>query len=67
MAKLSLWIAQHQMNNLYEEILNTVYKEKLRISNISWNADPKDDKEFWNSIKEKILKFKKDRNNKKIS
>ena len=40
--------------DLYEEILNTVYKEKLRISNISWNADPKDDKEFWNSIKEKI-------------
>ena len=53
--------------DLYEEILNTVYKEKLRISNISWNADPKDDKEFWNSIKEKILKFEKDRNNKKIS
>ena len=49
-----------------KKLLNTVYKEKLRISNISWNADPVDDKEFWNSIKRKNLKFEKDKNNPKI-
>ena len=41
-------------SNLYEEIINTIYKEKLRISNISWNADPKDDKKFWYELKYKI-------------
>ena len=45
--------------NLYDEILNTLYKEKLRISNISWKADPKDDKKFWYDTKDKILKFLK--------
>ena len=54
-------------SNLYEEIINTVYKEKLRISNISWNADPKDDKKFWYELKEKISKFDSDKKNNKIS
>jgi glycerol-3-phosphate O-acyltransferase len=52
--------------NLYDELINTVYKEKLRISNISWNADPIDDKKFWYSLKEKLIEFENDRNNKKI-
>ena len=52
--------------NLYDELINTVYKEKLRISNISWNADPSDDKKFWYSLKEKLIAFENDRNNKKI-
>ena len=43
--------------DLYDEIINTVYKEKLRISNISWKADPADDKKFWYSLKEKIVAF----------
>lgn len=54
-------------SNLYEEIINTIYKEKQRISNISWNADPKDDKKFWYELKYKISKFKNDKKNKKIS
>ena len=52
--------------SLYDELLNTLYKEKLRISNISWTADPKDDKKFWYEIKEKILEYEKDKTNKKI-
>ena len=52
--------------NLYDEIVNTLYKEKLRISNISWKADPKDDKKFWYDIKDKILKFKEDKYNSEI-
>ena len=52
--------------DLYDEIINTVYKEKLRISNISWKADPADDKKFWYSLKEKIVAFENDRNNKRI-
>ena len=47
--------------NLYDELINTVYKEKLRISNISWNADPSDDKKFWYSLKEKLIEFENDR------
>ena len=52
--------------NLFEELETTVYKEKLRISNISWKADPADDKKFWYSLKEKIVAFENDRNNKRI-
>ena len=52
--------------NLYDEILNTLYKEKLRISNISWKADPKDDKKFWYDTKDQILKFKEDKYNSEI-
>ena len=52
--------------NLYDELINTVYREKLRISNKSWKADPADDKKFWYSLKEKIIKFENDKNNPKI-
>ena len=52
--------------DLYEELINTVYKEKLRISKKSWKADPADDKKFWYSIKEKIITFENDKNNPKI-
>ena len=52
--------------NLYDELINTVYKEKLRISNKSWKADPADDKKFWYSLKEKIVKFENDKHNPKI-
>ena len=40
--------------DLYEEILNTVYKEKLRISNISWNADQKTIKSFGIALRKKF-------------
>ncbi len=50
-------------NQLYDELLNTVYKEKLRISNISWSADPPDDKKFWYLMKEKIIRYEHDKQN----
>ena len=59
-------LAKIKQKDLYEEIINTVYKEKLRISNISWKADPIDDKKFWYKLKEKIIEFEEDKNNPKI-
>ena len=52
--------------DLYDELINTIYKEKLRISNKSWKADPADDKKFWYSLKDKIIEFENDKNNPKI-
>ena len=51
---------------LYDELINTVYKEKLRISRKSWKADPADDKKFWYTLKDKIIEFESDKNNPKI-
>ena len=51
---------------LYDEIINTVYKEKLRISNIKWKADPPDDQKFWYSLKEKIIPYESDKDNPKL-
>ena len=51
---------------LYDELINTVYKEKLRISKKSWKADPADDKKFWYTLKDKIIEFESDKNNPKI-
>ena len=53
-------------DELYDELINTVYKEKLRISKRSWKADPPDDKKFWYTIKDKIIAFENDKNNPKI-
>ena len=53
-------------DELYDELINTVYKEKLRISKKSWKADPPDDKKFWYTIKDKIIAFENDKNNPKI-
>ena len=52
--------------DLYDEIINTVYKEKLRISNIKWKADPSDDQKFWYSLKEKIIPYENDKDNPKL-
>ncbi len=53
-------------DQLYDELINTVYKEKLRISNASWKADPPDDKKFWYKIKEELIKYEDNKNSSKI-
>ena len=40
--------------SIIEEIKNTLYREKLRISRIQWKADPADDKIFWSNIEKEI-------------
>ena len=52
--------------DLYDEIINTVYKEKLRISKIKWKADPPDDQKFWYSLKEKVIPYEWDKDNPKL-
>ncbi len=36
--------------SIHEQLETTLYKEKLRIRANPWKVDPKDDKEFWNSV-----------------
>lgn len=47
---------------LYEELANTLYQERIRLSTSRWKSDPKDDKDFWNNIKGALIKIKKNKN-----
>ncbi|MEC7894967.1 MAG: 1-acyl-sn-glycerol-3-phosphate acyltransferase [Bacteroidota bacterium] len=48
--------------SIIEEIKNTLYREKLRISKIHWKADPADDKIFWSNIEKEITNINYDEN-----
>ena len=48
--------------SIIEEIKNTLYREKLRISRIQWKADPADDKIFWSNIEKEIENINYDEN-----
>ena len=48
--------------SIIEEIKNTLYREKLRISKIHWKADPADDKIFWSNIEKEIANINYDEN-----
>lgn len=41
--------------SLREELETTVYREKLRMKTNPWRVDPKDEREFWTGIQNKLL------------
>lgn len=41
--------------SLREELEMTVYREKLRIKANPWRVDPKDEKDFWKSIQDRLM------------
>lgn len=42
---------------LQDILAKAVYLEKARISGKAWSVDPKDDKEFWDGIKKKLVQL----------
>ena len=42
---------------LREEIAKVLYQERIRLTEKPWKADPPDEKQFWNSIKSKLIKL----------
>ena len=48
--------AKHKTEKDRKELLATVlFQEKIRLTLTPWKADPKDERQFWNSIKSKYL------------
>lgn len=41
---------------LTEELARTVYQERIRLAQNPWKADPEDEKEFWNDIKNRLVR-----------
>jgi len=42
---------------LTEELARTVYQERIRLTQTPWKADPEDEKEFWNDIKNRLVRI----------
>lgn len=40
-----------------EELARVLYQERIRLTEKAWKADPPDEKQFWNSIKSKLIKL----------
>ncbi len=40
-----------------EELAKVLYQERIRLTEKAWKADPPDEKQFWNSIKSKLVKL----------
>ncbi|HLP53356.1 MAG TPA: 1-acyl-sn-glycerol-3-phosphate acyltransferase [Chitinophagales bacterium] len=40
-----------------EELAKVLYQERIRLTEKPWKADPKDERQFWNSIKSKLIKI----------
>lgn len=42
---------------LRDELTRVLYQEKIRLTEKPWKADPPDEKQFWNSIKSKLIQI----------
>ncbi len=42
---------------LRDELAKVLYQERIRLTEKPWKADPKDERQFWNSVKSKYLKL----------
>lgn len=52
--------------SLREELAKVLYQERIRLTEKAWKADPPDEKQFWNSIKSKLIKVEQLNNNSTI-
>ena len=44
-------------NRLKNELEKVLYQERIRLTQSPWKADPKDERQFWNNIKSKIVQL----------
>ncbi len=42
---------------LRAELARVLYQERIRLTEKPWKADPKDERQFWNSIKSKLIQI----------
>ena len=42
-------------SSLKSELEKVLYQERIRLTQTPWKADPKDERQFWNNIKSKIV------------
>ncbi len=56
---LSGHISQEALRNEIETVL---YKEKIRLTEKPWKADPPDERKFWSDIKSKLIKVEQSQN-----
>ncbi|HXH19196.1 MAG TPA: 1-acyl-sn-glycerol-3-phosphate acyltransferase, partial [Chitinophagales bacterium] len=42
---------------LMEELARTVYYERIRLAQNPWKADPEDEQEFWNNVKNQLVRL----------
>lgn len=42
---------------LKEEVTKILYQERIRLTQTPWKADPKDERQFWNNIKSKLVQL----------
>jgi len=42
-------------SSLKNELEKVLYQERIRLTQTPWKADPKDERQFWNNIKSKIV------------
>ena len=44
-------------SSLKNELEKALYQERIRLTQTPWKADPKDERQFWNNIKSKIVRL----------
>lgn len=44
-------------SSLKSELEKVLYQERIRLTQTPWKADPKDERQFWNNIKSKIVRL----------
>ncbi len=44
-------------SSLKGELEKVLYQERIRLTQTPWKADPKDERQFWNNIKSKIVRL----------
>ena len=42
---------------LRDELAKVLYQERIRLTEKPWKADPKDERQFWNSLKSKLIQI----------
>lgn len=42
---------------LHDELARVLYQERIRLTEKPWKADPPDERQFWNSIKSKLVRL----------
>lgn len=42
---------------LHEELARVLYQERIRLTEKPWKADPPDERQFWNSVKSRLVRL----------
>lgn len=49
------------------ELAKVLYQERIRLTEKPWKADPKDEQQFWNKIKSKLIKIEQAEDNSSLN